>query len=63
MDRYYYNGPVRMFDQCVSNHWEGETMAVSKKKAKSNLAYQYKKSHNLSSDVKIVLTGDVTIIE
>lgn len=63
MNKYSYDGPVKMYDECVASHWKGQTMAVSEKKAKSNLAYQYKKSHNLSSDTKITLTGNVKIIE
>lgn len=59
MAKYFYEGPVKRFDRCVSNCWRGETIADSEKKAKSNLTYQYKRSHGLSADVKITLTGDV----
>lgn len=43
MNRYSYKGPVMEFEQCVSNNWEGTTYASSEKKARSNLAYQYKR--------------------
>ena len=59
--RYSYKGPVMMFDRCVANAWTGETIAESKAKAKSNLTYQYKKSHNLSSGTKVTLTGEVVM--
>lgn len=61
--RYYYNGPVKIFDRCVSNHWESETMAVSETKARSNLSYQYKKSHNLIASTKVILPGEITVID
>lgn len=59
MQRYIYEGPVKIFDRCVADKWRGETVADSIKKAKSNLAYQYKKSHNLSASSKITLTGSL----
>ena len=46
MNKYSYNGPVMEFDRCIANKWQGETMAVSEKKAKSNLVYQFKKKNN-----------------
>ena len=44
---YIYDGPVLMFGRLVAGRWTGETWAESKNKAKSNLAYQFKKSNNL----------------
>ena len=44
MHKYVYDGPVMMFGVCVMNSWHGETMAVSESKARSNLAYQFKKT-------------------
>jgi hypothetical protein len=52
-----------IFETCVCNHWKGETCAVSESKAKSNLAYQYKKNNNLVASAKVNLPGKVTIIE
>lgn len=43
MNQYDYEGPVMEFDRCISNNWKGTTFAPTEKKAKSNLAYQYKK--------------------
>ncbi len=59
MDRYYYKGPVKEFDRCINNNWEGETVAVSEDKARSNLIYQYKRSHNRSARSKITLPGKI----
>ena len=55
MNHYIYDGPVKVFETCVTSHWHGETMAVSEEKARSNLAYQYKKSHGRSATSKITL--------
>ena len=63
MNKYVYDGPVKEFDDVVSERWHGETMAVSEKKAKSNLAYQFKKKTNRTSDVKITLPGKLTMVE
>lgn len=63
MNRYYYDGPVMVFDTCVTDHWKGETMATSEKKAKSNLAYQFKKSTNRMAATKVTLPGKIMIVE
>ena len=57
--KYVYNGPVLEFDRVVANRWKGETMAPSKAKAKSNLAYQYKKQNNRIAGSRITLPGDI----
>jgi len=57
MNRYVYDGPVMEFDTCVTRRWKASTYAVSEKKAKSNLAYRYKKPTNL----KITLPGKVIV--
>lgn len=57
--KYVYNGPVLEFDRVVSNQWKGETMAPSKAKAKSNLAYQFKKQNNRIPGTRITLPGDI----
>lgn len=55
MNMYAYDGPVMLFGRCVFDHFRSETWAISEKKALSNLAYQYKKKANLSTDAKIRL--------
>lgn len=63
MNKYSYNGPVMEFDRCIANKWRGETMAVSEKKAKSNLVYQFKKKSNRTAATRISLPGNVELVE
>lgn len=56
---YIYDGPIIMFGRCIANRWIGETWAETSKKAKNNLAYQYKKSNNLLSTGAIMLSSPV----
>ncbi len=59
MNRYEYNGPVMEFDKYIDRDWSGTTYAPTAKKAKSNLAYQYKIKHNKCANAKISLPEDV----
>ena len=34
--RYFYEGPVLEFDNVIAKCWRGETIASSKRKARSN---------------------------
>ena len=63
MDLYSYTGPVTMFDRCVANYWKGETYAPSEKKAKSNLAYQYRKQNGLIPGTRVGLSGKLVKLE
>ncbi len=63
MNLYSYEGPVMVFDRCVAHRWESSTYAVSEKKARSNLTYQYKKQNNLAPNTKVKLTGSIVILE
>ncbi len=56
---YIYDGPVYEFDICLSSNWHGETYAVSRRKAMSNLLFKYKKTHNRTVDSKLRLTGEL----
>lgn len=60
--KYVYDGPVLEFDKLVANHWKGETMALSEKKARSNLAYQYKKKNNRNAGIKATLPGEIKMV-
>ncbi|MBR5780390.1 MAG: hypothetical protein IKY27_00205 [Bacteroidales bacterium] len=60
LHKYIYDGPVMEFDKLVAEHWKGETMATSERKAKSNLAYQFKKKNNKIASVKVTLPGKIT---
>mgnify|MGYP000628773701 CR=1 FL=1 len=52
MKAYYYDGPVMRFENCVQNRWN-----PSEAKAKSNLAYRYKKENGMTPNTKITLPG------
>jgi hypothetical protein len=51
------------FSKCIATRWIGSTYAVSEKKARNNLAYQFKKKNNRISGAKITLPGKLEIIE
>ena len=57
--RYFYEGPVLEFDNVIAKCWRGETIASSKRKARSNLAYQFKKNNNRITGSRITLPGKV----
>lgn len=60
MDKYIYEGPVCMFKKCVAQSWRGVTYAVTKKKARSNLAYQFKKQNRLlGNSAPVIFPGDL----
>lgn len=63
MNRYMYDGPVMEFETCVASRWRGSTYAVSEKKARSNLAYQFKKKNNRISGARITLPGKVKMVD
>lgn len=62
MERYKYSGPVKAFDRTVNDNWTGETMAVSEEKARSNLAFRYKKETGRAASSKITLPGKLVKI-
>lgn len=61
--RYFYEGPVLEFGRLVAEHWRGETIASSKRKARSNLAYQFKQATNRTPRTKIIVPGELEIID
>ena len=63
MNKYLYDGPVLEFDKIIANHWRGSTMAVSEKKARCNLAYQFKMEYGRIPRSKITIPGKLTIIK
>lgn len=56
--KYFYSGPVKLFQNTISSHWEGVTWAVSEAKALCNLSYQYKIEHHMLADTNISLNRD-----
>lgn len=63
MNRYVYNGPIMIFDKCVSNNWHAETLAPTEKKAKSNLMSQAKTYCNLVQSAKVSLPGKLYLMK
>lgn len=63
MQKYTYNGPVMIFGRCVASTWYGSTYAISEKKARSNLVYQYKQQAGLAATAKVELPGKITLVE
>lgn len=59
MHKYYYSGPVMLFERCITNNWHGETMAPTAEKAKSNLIFRFKKENNMLPNTKISFVGKV----
>ena len=62
MHKYAYDGPVMEFNRLLSDHWRGETMASSEKKARSNLTYQFKKQNSRIVGTKITLPGKIKMV-
>lgn len=63
MNTYYYNGPVMEFDRIVADHWSSSTRAISEKKARCNLAYQFKMETGRMPRSNIKIPGKIKIIE
>ena len=63
MKLYSYNGPVLEFDRIITEHWSASTRAESEKKARSNLAYQFKMKYGREPRSKITVPGKLIIIE
>lgn len=63
MDLYSYTGPVLEFDRCIANNWSAATYAPSEKKARSNLAYRFKKEHGKTAATKITLPGKIVRVD
>ena len=59
MHEYVYEGPVVEYDRVVAHRWMGKTMAPSEAKARSNLAFQFKKQNGRAMTNKITLPGKV----
>lgn len=60
---YSYCGAVLKFDTVVAHNWKGETFAETERKAKSNLAYQFKKAMNYPPSTPVKLVGKLKCVE
>lgn len=57
---YSYAGQVGVWGRCVtSSDWHAETMAVSKAKAMSNLAHQFREQCNLPNNTPIIFYDEI----
>lgn len=63
MTLYSYVGPVLEFEKIVCNEWHGQTYAVTEARARSNLAYQFKKETGRIPRTRISLPGKITLEE
>lgn len=61
MNLYSYDGPVCEFGRIVANNWKGQTYAASEAKARTNLAYQFKRDTGRVPRSKITLPGKVVV--
>lgn len=61
MALYSYSGPVLEFDRIVANNWQAQTYATSEAKARTNLAYQFKKANGKVPRTKITLPGKIVV--
>ena len=63
MPKFTYKGPVMEFNTLLADSWEGETVATSEKKARSNLTYQFKKINNRIAGSRITLPGKIMMVD
>lgn len=63
MNLYYYNGPVLEFERIIADRWSASTRAPTEKKARSNLAYQFKMETGRMPRSKIIVPGKLKIVE
>ena len=63
MPRYIDKGPVMEYNTLLADIWEGETVAPSEKKARSNLTYQFKKRNNRIAGTRITLPGKIMMVD
>ena len=62
MNQYEYTGPVMHFDNCVQRYWKATTTAPNEARARSNLAYRYKKENGYTPNVRITLPGKIILV-
>lgn len=63
MKLYSYDGPVLEFDRIIASHWKATTRAESEKKARCNLAYQFKEQYGKAPRSKITVPGALIVVE
>lgn len=63
MNLYFYDGPVLEFGKIIADRWQASTRAVSEKKARCNLAHQFKTEYGKAPQSKITIPGKLIITE
>ena len=63
MKQYMYEGPVMEFEKPIADNWKASTYAPSESKARSNLAYRFKKLYNKVPNAKITLPGKIILVK
>lgn len=56
---YSYKGAVQVYEKIASSNYKTSTWAVSEKKARSNIASQFKKMMGYEQFVPVTLLGNV----
>jgi len=59
---YQYEGAVLIFDRVVANNYKAQTRASSAAKARSNIAYQFRREANIADHIPVKLTGTTVAI-
>ena len=59
MIRWYYKGPIMIFDKIVSEEWEAYTYADTERKARSNFVFQAKMMLGRTPGSKLSLPGRI----
>ena len=59
---YTFCGAVKVYDRLVDESFRAKTCATSKGKARSNIAYQYRKKANIANHIPVTLIGDVVSV-
>ena len=63
MAKYEFVGAVMHFDKCIAYIKHAETIAPSEAKARSNIAYRWKKENGYGPNQKITLRGNLVLKE
>lgn len=59
---YQYEGAVLIFDRVVADNYKAQTRASSTAKARSNIAYQFRRKANIADHIPVKLTGTTVAI-
>lgn len=60
---YEYQGAVLIFDRVVADNFRAQTRAASAAKARSNIAYQFRKAANIAEHIPVKLTGETIALQ